>query len=124
MGKPHFLLAWGSGSEAAEIRKARATVSPTLWSLLNLIAAAVVYCYLITGGWLTNQYHLNDANIVNLVLAVFEPLAVLGVIAYWVGQNSFLYRLLFILALIQIVIGVGFLAFILLFMLTWHPKMM
>ncbi len=96
----------------------------TLWSVLNLLGAALVYRYLLTGGWLTNQYHLNDANIVNLVLAIFEPLAVLGVIAYWVGRKSFLYGLLLILALLQIVIGAGFLAFILLFMLTWHPKIM
>jgi hypothetical protein len=27
------------------------------------------------------------------------------------------------LALIQILVGAGFLVFILLFMLTWHPKM-
>jgi hypothetical protein len=96
----------------------------TLFSFINLIAGAAVYWYLVTGGWLTNHYRLNDSNIVNLALAIFEPIAFVSVIAYWVWRKSFLYRLVFILALIQILIGAGFLIFILLFMLTWHPKMM
>ena len=96
----------------------------TLFSLVNLIAAMAVYRYLVTGGWLTNHYQLNDPNIVNLILAIFEPIAFVSVIAYWVWRKSFLYRLVFILALIQILIGASFLIFILLFMLTWHPKMM
>ena len=96
----------------------------TLFSLVNLIAAVAVYWYLVTGGWLTSHYQLNDPNIVNLILAIFEPIAFVIVIAYWVWRKSFLYRLVFILALIQILIGAGFLIFILLFMLTWHPKMM
>ena len=95
-----------------------------LFSFINLITGMAVYRYLITGGWLTNHYHLNDPNIVNLVLAIFEPIAILSVIAYWVWRNSFLYRLISILALIQFLIGIGFLTFILLFMFTWHPKMM
>ena len=96
----------------------------TLFSFINLTAGAAVYRYLITGGWLTNHYQLNDPNIVNLVLAVFEPIAIIGVIAYWIWRKSFLYRLIVILAVIQIVIGAGFLIFILLFMLTWKAKMM
>jgi hypothetical protein len=95
----------------------------TLFSFINLIAGAAVYRYLITGGWLTNHYQLNDPNIVNLVLAIFEPIAIINVIAYWIWRKSFLYRLVSILALVQILIGAGFLIFILLFMLTWHPKM-
>jgi hypothetical protein len=95
----------------------------TLFSFINLIAGAAVYRYLITGGWLTNHYQLNDPNIVNLVLAIFEPIAIISVIAYWVWRKSFLYRLVSILALVQILIGAGFLIFTLLFMLTWHPKM-
>jgi hypothetical protein len=31
---------------------------------------------------------------------------------------------MFILGLVQVLIGVGFLIFLLLFALTWHPKMM
>ena len=96
----------------------------TLWSVLNVIAAAAVYRHLMTGGWLTNQYRFNDPNVVNLVFAIFEPLAILVVIAHWVWRTRSLYRLLFVFALIQIVIGAGFAAFVLLFMLTWHPKMM
>ena len=88
-----------------------------------MIAAAAVYRYLITGGWLTNHYQPNDPNIINLALAIFEPIAIVSVIAYWIWRKSFLYRLMSILALIQILVGAGFLVFILLFMLTWHPKM-
>ena len=99
-------------------------LKPTLFSLVHLIAATTVYRYLITGGWLTNHYHLNDPNIVNLVLAIFEPIAIVSVIAYWVWRKSFLYRLMSILGVVQIVIGAGFLIFVLFFMLTWQPKMM
>ena len=93
-------------------------------SVVHVVAAVVVYRYLITGGWLTNHYQLNDPNIVNLVLAIFEPIAVVSVIAYWLLRKPALYRLIFILFLVQLLIGAGFLAFILFFALTWHPKMM
>jgi hypothetical protein len=95
-----------------------------LFSIVQLIAAVFVYWHLITGGWLTNRYQINDPNIVNLVLAIFEPIAIVSVIAYWLWRKSFLYRLISILFLVQILIGVGFLILILLFFLTWHPKMM
>jgi hypothetical protein len=95
-----------------------------LFSAVHVIAATAVYWYLINGGWLTNDYRLNDPNIVNLVLAIFEPIAIVSVIAYWIWRKSFLYRLMSILGVVQILVGVGFLAFILLFMLTWKPKMM
>src|SRR5450631_1523363 len=97
---------------------------PTLISIIHVVAATAVYWHLITGGWLTNHYQLDDPNIVNLALAVFEPLAIISVIAYWLWRKSFLYRLVSILAVIQVVIGAGFLIFFLLFMLTWHAKMM
>jgi hypothetical protein len=32
-------------------------------------------------SWLTNRYQLNDPNIVNLMLAIFEPIAIVSVIA-------------------------------------------
>jgi hypothetical protein len=96
----------------------------SLFSVVHLITAIAVYRYLLTGGWLTNHYQLNDPNIINLALAIFEPIAIVSVIAYWIWRKSFLYRLMSILALIQILVGAGFLIFILLFMLTWHAKMM
>ena len=89
-----------------------------LITLVHVVAATAVYRYLITGGWLTNQYQLNDPNIVNLVLAIFEPIAIVSVIAYWLWRKSFLYRLISILCLVQILIGAGFLIFFLLFALT------
>lgn len=97
---------------------------PVIYTCVNLIAAAWVYWYLITGGWLTNHYQLNDSNIINLVLAIFEPIAVLGVIVYWLWRTRSMSRVLFILFLIQLVIGAGFLAFIGFFFFTWKPKMM
>ena len=95
-----------------------------LFTIVHVVAAAAVYRYLITGGWLTNHYQLNDPNIVNLLLAIFEPIAILAVIAYWIARRAFLYRLMSILCIVQVLIGVGFLIFILFFFITWHPKMM
>jgi hypothetical protein len=95
-----------------------------LLSAVHLVAAAAVYRHLISGGWLTNRYHLNDPNIVNLLLAIFEPIAVLSVLAYWLARTSFLYRFMFVLFLVQLLIGAGFLAFLIFFAITWHPKMM
>lgn len=96
----------------------------TCFSLIHLLAAGAVYYHLYTGGWLNTNYHLNDPNIVNLVLAIFEPIAVVSVIAYWAGRKPWLFRTLRNLCLVQIVVGLGFLVFILIFMLTWHPKFM
>ena len=95
-----------------------------LISVVHVVAATAVYWYLLTGGWLTNHYQLDDPNIINLVLAIFEPIAMVSVIAYWFWRKSFLYRLISILCVVQILIGAGFVIFILLFALTWHPKMM
>jgi hypothetical protein len=75
-------------------------------------------------SWLTNRYQLNDPNIVNLVLAILEPIAIVSVFACWLWRKPLLYRLISILCLVQILIGAGFLIFILFFALTWHPKMM
>ena len=102
----------------------RSNAKAIVYSAIHLIAAIAVYRYLISGGWLTNHYHLDDPNIVNLALAVFEPIAVLSVIPYWVWRTSFLYRTMFVLMLVQILIGLGFAAFLLFFMVTWHPKLM
>jgi hypothetical protein len=93
-------------------------------SVGHLAAAIAVYWYLITGGWLTNQYHLNDPNIVNLLLAIFEPIAVLSGLAWWIWRTTFLRRLTSIFFVVQILIAAGFLLFVLIFAITWHPKMM
>jgi hypothetical protein len=95
-----------------------------VYSVVHVVAATAVYWYLITGGWLTNHYQLNDPNIVNLVLAIFEPIAIISVIAYWIWRKPFLRRVMSILCLIQILIGASFLLFLLFFAITWHPKMM
>lgn len=91
---------------------------------LNLTAAIAVYCHLITGGWLTNQYQLDDPNIVNLFLAIFEAIAVLTVVAFWVRRTPRFQRLLSILCVIQVLVGVAFVVFFLVFAMTWHPKLM
>jgi hypothetical protein len=100
------------------------TLKAVLISVVHVVAATAVYRHLITGGWLTNHYQLNDPNIINLVLAIFEPIAIVSVIAYWLLRKQFLDRLISILCLVQLLIGAVFFIFILFFALTWHPKMM
>lgn len=99
-----------------------------LISVVHIVAAAFAYWHLISGGWLTtatiSAYRLNDPNIVNLMLAIFEPIAVASVIVYWLSRRPFFYRLMSILCLVQLLIGTAFLIFILLFIFTWHPRMM
>lgn len=100
------------------------TSKATIASVVNVMAATAIYWHLITGGWLSNHYQLNDSNIVNLVLAIFEPIAVGSVMAYWLFRKAWLYRLITILGLVQLLVGAAFLIFFLFFALTWHPKMM
>ena len=95
-----------------------------VYSAVHVIVASAVYWHLIKGGWLTNRYELNDPNVINLVLAIFEPIAVLCVIAFWIWRAAFLRRLLAILCVVQIVIALGFAVFFLVFAATWRPKMM
>jgi hypothetical protein len=97
---------------------------PIVYSAAIAIGAAWIYWHLISGGWLNNHYELNDPNLVNLALAIFEPIAVLVVIAYWIWRTRFWRRLLFTFFLFHLVIGAGFAAFILFFALTWKPKLM
>jgi hypothetical protein len=94
------------------------------FSAIHVIAASAVYYHLITGGWLMTHYSLDDLNVVNLILATVEPIAILGVIAYWIWRTPFLYRLLVILCLAQLLIAIGFATFFLVFIISWHPKMM
>jgi hypothetical protein len=98
--------------------------APIIHSVITVIGAVAVYSHLVSGGWLTNHYQLNDPNIVNLALAIFEPIAVLVVIAYWIWRTRFLHRLLFIVFILQLLIGAGFVAFFIFFFFTWTPKMM
>jgi len=95
-----------------------------LFSVVNLIAATCAYSHLITGCWLTNRYQLNDPNIVNLILAILEPIAVASVIAYWIWRTPLLYRVISVLFLVQVLIGAAFVVFILGFMFFWQPKLM
>jgi hypothetical protein len=97
---------------------------PIVYSVANLIGAAWVYRLLISGGWLTHHYDLHDPDSINLVLAILEPLVVLCVISYWIWRTRFLYQLLFISFIVQLLIDAGFIVFIGLFVLTWTPKMM
>lgn len=93
-------------------------------TVVHLLAAGAVYRHLISGGWLTTNYRLNDPNVVNLGLALFEPMAMASVLAYWIWRRSWVFRMMWTLGLVQLLIGVGFLVFILLFMFFWHPRMM
>ena len=96
-----------------------------IYSAIILIGAIWSYRFLYTGGWLTNPYYrLNDPDIVNLVVAIFEPIAVLCVIAYWSWRTRPLHRLLFISFLAQLIVGAGYLVVFLLFVLTYKPRMM
>ena len=97
---------------------------PIAYSAVIVIGAVAVYQLLYSGGWLTHSYQLDDPNIINLLLAIFEPIAVLVVMAYWILRTPFLYRLLFIFFVIQLLIGIGFLAFFLFFFATWKPRLM
>ena len=93
-------------------------------SVIHLVAAAAVYWHLVTGGWLTNHNRLDDPNIVNLFLAIFEAIAVAVVVAFWIWRTPFVGRLMSILGVVQILVALGFLVFFLVFAMTWHPKMM
>ena len=100
------------------------TVKATTFSAVQVAAAVAVYAHLITGGWLTTRYRWDDPNVVNLLLALFEPFAILGALAYWVWRTPSLYRLLSLLFLAQVLIALGFLLFFLIFILLWHPRLM
>lgn len=97
---------------------------PIVYSVITVIGAGVVYSHLASGGWLTQSYQFGDPNVVNLILAIFEPIAVLVVIAYWIWRTKLAHRLLFICFILQLLIGAGFLTFFLFFFATWKPKMM
>jgi len=97
---------------------------PIIYSVVIVTGAAWVYRLLYTGGWLTHHYDLHDPDVINLVLAIVEPLVGLCVISYWLGRTRSLYRLLFISFILQLLIDAGFLAFFITFAVTWKPRMM
>jgi hypothetical protein len=100
------------------------TAKPIIYSAVNLIVAVAVYRLLISGGWITHHYDLHDPDVVNLVLAIVEPILGLLVIAYWIWRTPAFYRVLFVSFIVQLVIAAGFIAFIGFFFLTWKPKSM
>ena len=55
---------------------------------------------------------------------IVEPLVVLCLISYWAWRTRFLYRLLFISFIVQLLIDAGFIVFIGMFVLTYKPRMM
>ncbi len=96
-----------------------------VYSVFTVGAGLIIYWYLYKDGWLTNPYyHLNDPDIINLFLAILEPLIVLAAIVYWLNRRPWFYRLLFVSFILQLAIVLGFAALIILFALTWQPRMM
>ncbi len=102
----------------------RSKIKSIIYSAVILIGAVWMYRFLNSGGWLTHHYELTDPDSLNLVPVIFEPIAVLAVVAYWVWRTRGLYRVLFFLFLGQLLIGAGYLAVFLLFVLTYKPRMM
>jgi hypothetical protein len=105
----------------------RSKTKSIIYSAVILIGAVWMYRFLNGGGWLTHHYQLNqlnDPDTLNLIPVIFEPLAVLGVITYWIWRTRLLYRLLFISFLSQLLIGAAYLTVFLCFVLTWKPRMM
>lgn len=92
--------------------------------LLHLVFAAAVYCHLVKDGWLNTQYHWDDPNNINLVLGIFETLCAVAVAALAIARKSFFYKLLLDLLMIQLIIATCLLVLLLVFVLTWQPRMM
>jgi len=92
--------------------------------LLHLLIAGAFYRALIIGGWLTNSYYRwDDPDDINLVLAIFEPVCAVLVIAMLFTRRRFLYKLLVDLLVLQLLFSAAFLGMMLLFALTWKPRM-
>src|SRR5581483_9589535 len=100
-------------------------IKPLVYSIFLVLAGAIIYRHLYTGGWLTNPYYrLNDPDIINLFLAILEPLLMLVVVAYWLRRNQWMYRILFMTFLLQLLICLGFTLFSAWFFLTYKPRLM
>lgn len=96
----------------------------TVCSAVHLLAAAGVYWHLSTGGWLTNSYRLDDSNIVNLLLAIFEAVVILVVAAYCIMRRAALYRAIVVLCFVQLLFGVIFAVLLVILLFAWHPRLM
>jgi len=62
-----------------------------VYSAVTLIGAIWMYRFLNSGGWLTHHYQLNqlnDPDSLNLIPVIFEPIAVLGVVATGSGERE------------------------------------
>ena len=99
---------------------------PVVVSVFQVVAALLIYRFLNSGGWLTHRYYdlLHDPDNLNLIPVIFEPVAVLSVIAYWMRRTAGLRRLLMILAVVQVLIVASYLAVFVWFVLTYRPRMM
>lgn len=101
---------------------------PLTWKVIVLcmshgLIAAEVYWHLITGGWLSAHYHWDDPDNINLMMAVFEVVAAAVTVALLISRRRFFYRLLIDLMFIQLLLAVVMAGLVLLFVLTWKPKM-
>ena len=98
---------------------------PVVVSVFQVVAALWMYRFLNSGGWLTHRpWDLHDPDSLNLIPVIFEPVAVLSVIAYWMRRTAGLRRLLMILAVVQVLIVASYLAVFVWFVLTYRPRMM
>lgn len=105
------------------VNKVVLTWKTILLCIVHGLIAAIVYWHLITGGWLTEHYSWDDPDNINLVMAIFEAVTVATVIALLISRGRFIYRLLIDLMFIQILLAVVMGGLVLLFVLTWKPKM-
>jgi hypothetical protein len=91
--------------------------------LLHLLFAGAVYWLLNDGGWFTATYNWTDPDNFHLVLAIFEALCVVVVIALVAARKRFFYKLAIDLLIIQFIIAASLLSLFLWFVLTYQPKM-
>ena len=90
---------------------------------LHLAIAGFVFWDLATHGWLAETYHWDDPSDANLVIAIFEVLCVVAVAALIFTRRAFFHRLVVNFMLVQIFVGVAVSTLLLLFVLTWKPRL-
>ena len=110
-------------------RKTPPRQPPRTWKIIVLclfhgLIATGVYWHLITGGWLTSEhYQWGDPNNINLVLAVFEAMAVATAIMLLALKKRFVYLLAVDFMVVQLLLVAVMGALLVLFILTWKPGM-